>query len=86
MLHNVRSAHNVGSIFRTADAAGVSEIYLAGLTPRPTDRFGRVQKEIAKLKQKYQELAERRVRLGLVLSEFAKDHPEVFTRLAQKIV
>src|SRR3989338_2135619 len=48
MLHNVRSAHNVGSIFRTADAAGVSEIYLAGLTPRPTDRFGRVQKEIAK--------------------------------------
>jgi len=49
MLHNVRSAHNVGSIFRTADAAGVTMIYLAGVTPAPRDRFGRVQKEIAKV-------------------------------------
>ncbi|PIR84156.1 RNA methyltransferase [Candidatus Kaiserbacteria bacterium CG10_big_fil_rev_8_21_14_0_10_51_14] len=48
LLHNVRSAHNVGSIFRTADAAGVSRIYLSGYTPRPVDRFGRAQKEIAK--------------------------------------
>lgn len=48
LLHNVRSAHNVGSIFRTADAAGVSKIYLTGLTPAPVDRFGRVKKEIAK--------------------------------------
>lgn len=48
LLHNVRSAHNVGSIFRTADAAGVGKIYLTGITPRPVDRFGRVQKEIAK--------------------------------------
>src|SRR3989344_5534347 len=48
LLHNVRSAHNVGSIFRTADAAGVVRIYLSGYTPRPRDRFGRVQKEIAK--------------------------------------
>lgn len=48
LLHNIRSAHNVGSIFRTADAAGVSKIYLSGYTPAPVDRFGRVQKEIAK--------------------------------------
>lgn len=47
-LDNVRSAHNVGSIFRTADGAGVSKIYLAGYTPAPTDRFGREQPEIAK--------------------------------------
>jgi len=47
-LHNIRSAHNVGSIFRTADAAGVQKIFLSGYTPRPIDRFGRVQKEIAK--------------------------------------
>jgi len=26
---------NVGSIFRTADAAGVKKIYLCGITPRP---------------------------------------------------
>jgi 23S rRNA (guanosine2251-2'-O)-methyltransferase len=48
LLHSVRSAHNVGSIFRTADAAGVSKIFLSGVTPTPSDRFGRVQKEIAK--------------------------------------
>lgn len=47
-LHNIRSTHNVGSIFRTADAAGVSKIYLCGLTPAPTDRFGRIRKDIAK--------------------------------------
>jgi 23S rRNA (guanosine2251-2'-O)-methyltransferase len=47
-LHNVRSAHNVGSIFRTADAAGVSAVYLSGYTPRPLDAFGRVQKDIKK--------------------------------------
>jgi 23S rRNA (guanosine2251-2'-O)-methyltransferase len=48
LLHNIRSSHNVGSIFRTADAAGVSHIYLSGYTPIPIDRFERVQKEIAK--------------------------------------
>ena len=35
ILHNIRSVHNVGSIFRTADAAGVSKIYLCGITPTP---------------------------------------------------
>lgn len=48
LLHNIRSAHNVGAIFRTADAAGVSKIYLSGYAPTPLDRFGRTQKEIAK--------------------------------------
>lgn len=48
ILHNIRSAYNVGSIFRTADAAGVEKIYLSGYTPSPIDRFGRVQKEIEK--------------------------------------
>lgn len=48
LLHDIRSAHNVGAIFRTADAAGISHIYFSGYTPRPTDRFGRPVKEIAK--------------------------------------
>lgn len=48
MLDNVRSAHNVGSIFRTAEGAGVSKIYLCGYTPTPIDRFGREVKEIKK--------------------------------------
>ena len=48
LLTDIRSAHNVGSIFRTADGAGASRIYLCGYTPTPTDRFGRTQKDIAK--------------------------------------
>lgn len=48
LLHNIRSAYNVGSMFRTADAAGVLRVYLTGYTPRPVDRFGRTQKEVAK--------------------------------------
>ena len=37
ILHNIRSAYNVGSIFRTADAAGVAKIYLGGYTPTPQE-------------------------------------------------
>jgi 23S rRNA (guanosine2251-2'-O)-methyltransferase len=35
MLDNVRSALNVGAIFRTCDAAGASKLYLTGITPYP---------------------------------------------------
>ncbi len=48
LLHNIRSAHNVGSIFRTADASGVTQVILSGYSPRPIDRFGRPQKDISK--------------------------------------
>jgi len=48
ILPDIRSAINVGAIFRTADAVGISKIYLTGWTPRPTDKFGRIQKDIAK--------------------------------------
>ncbi len=35
VLDNIRSALNVGSIFRTCDAAGVAHLYLAGITALP---------------------------------------------------
>ena len=49
ILDNIRSVANVGSIFRTADCLGVSKIVLAGITPRPTDRFGRKRRDFAKV-------------------------------------
>ena len=49
ILHNIRSVHNVGSIFRTADAAGVSKIILSGYTPLPIDRFKRPRTDFAKV-------------------------------------
>ncbi|HEY5588640.1 MAG TPA: TrmH family RNA methyltransferase [Candidatus Paceibacterota bacterium] len=48
ILPDIRSAINIGAMFRTADAVGISKIYLTGFTPRPTDKFGRIQKDIAK--------------------------------------
>jgi tRNA G18 (ribose-2'-O)-methylase SpoU len=35
LLDNVRSLRNVGSMFRTADGAGVEHLHLAGFTPTP---------------------------------------------------
>ncbi len=35
MLENIRSVHNVGSVFRSADGFGVSKIYLTGYTACP---------------------------------------------------
>lgn len=35
ILDNLRSAYNVGALFRTADGAGVTHIYLVGITPAP---------------------------------------------------
>lgn len=35
VLHNIRSRFNVGSVFRTADGAGIKKIYLCGITPCP---------------------------------------------------
>lgn len=48
LLHDVRSVHNVGAIFRTADAVGVSKIILSGYTPAPIDRFGNPRRDFAK--------------------------------------
>jgi 23S rRNA (guanosine2251-2'-O)-methyltransferase len=49
ILHNMRSAHNVGSMFRTADAAGIERVYLTGYTPGPTDPRGKVRTPFVKV-------------------------------------
>ena len=38
VLDNIRSMHNVGSVFRTADAFLIRAIYLCGYTPQPPHR------------------------------------------------
>lgn len=38
VAHDLRSAHNVGSVFRTADAAGLAHVYLTGITALPDHR------------------------------------------------
>ncbi|MBP9748978.1 TrmH family RNA methyltransferase [Patescibacteria group bacterium] len=43
LLQNIRSLHNVGSLFRSADVFGVEKVYLCGYTGTPP------RKEIAKV-------------------------------------
>jgi 23S rRNA (guanosine2251-2'-O)-methyltransferase len=38
VLDNIRSMHNVGSVFRTADAFLIKGVYLCGYTPQPPHR------------------------------------------------
>lgn len=46
IAHNIRSLHNVGSIFRAADGFGVSKVYLTGYTGAPE---GKNAEKIAKV-------------------------------------
>ncbi len=38
VLDNIRSQHNTGSVFRTADAFRIDKIYLCGITATPPNR------------------------------------------------
>lgn len=38
LLENIRSAHNVGSIFRTADGIGATKVFLSGYTCVPPQK------------------------------------------------
>ena len=49
ILHDIRSVHNVGSIFRTADGTGIEKLYLCGITPAPIDRFKKIRPDFAKV-------------------------------------
>jgi len=48
VLHNIRAAQNVGAMFRTSEAIGIDKIILSGYSATPLDRFGRIEKKIAK--------------------------------------
>jgi len=49
ILDNIRSVHNAGSIFRTADGAGFSKVILCGVTPEPIDKLGKLRQDFAKV-------------------------------------
>ena len=52
IAHNIRSMHNVGSIFRNAAAFNVKKLYLTGITSTPP------RKEIAKVALGAEELVD----------------------------
>ncbi len=52
IAHNIRSTHNVGSLFRTCDGLGVDSLYLTGYTPFPAmpsdDRLPHISSKLTK--------------------------------------
>ncbi len=58
IAHNLRSAHNVGSLLRTAEGLGVGKVFLTGYTPYPlSDGDGRLPHEAAKVHKQIQKTA-----------------------------
>jgi len=76
ILHDIRSVINVGAMFRTADAIGISKIYLTGYTPGPVDRFGRKRKDFAKAALGAEEtvLWEQIKNLSIILNKLKKEN------------
>ena len=52
IIHDIRSTHNVGSLFRTAEGLGVEQIYCTGYTPYPAiendDRLPHITSKLSK--------------------------------------
>lgn len=78
LLDNIRSVHNVGSIFRTADTIGIKKILCAGTTPTPIDRFGRKRKDFAKVSLGAEESVPWEYEKDAVefISKFKKENPK----------
>jgi tRNA G18 (ribose-2'-O)-methylase SpoU len=72
ILDNIRSAYNVGSILRTADCAGVEEVWLCGYTP------GIEHKKIKKTALDAEEFVPTRrfETLGQAITTFKNHHKE----------
>ena len=83
ILHNIRSAHNVGAILRTADGAGVDHVYFTGYTPTPPDGTeiyaSKPQRKIIKVALGAHELVEwsRYEKIDDIITKLKKDNVEI---------
>ena len=75
VLHNIRSIHNVASIFRTADAVGAEKVYLCGITPTPVDRMGKYRSQFIKVSLGSERTVsyEKKVSTAKTIKELKKD-------------
>lgn len=73
IAHNLRSAHNIGSLLRTAEGMGVARVYLTGYTPHPTtDDDIRLPHESAKVTRTIRKTA-----LGAESSQAWEFNPDI---------
>lgn len=52
ILHRIRSAYNVGSIFRTSDGVGIDKIFITGFTQSPSDKIFELQSKAERMLSK----------------------------------
>ncbi len=52
ILHRIRSAYNVGSMFRSADGIGIDKIFITGFTQTPSDKEYEFQTKAEKMLSK----------------------------------
>lgn len=76
LAHNIRSVHNVGAIFRTAEGFGVNKIYCSGWTPSPQNGLPHVREKITDQLHKTALGAER-----IVPNEYIENLPELISEL-----
>lgn len=69
----------MGSIFRTAECAGIKKIYLTGYTPAPRDKFQRESKEISKTALGAEKIIKWKKfdNLEILISELKKENFEI---------
>lgn len=79
LAHNIRSAYNVGAIFRTADGAGASKVYLSGYSPVPAKKERLYRTSAQKMLSKTALGAEETVSW-----EYRKSLTAVFTKLRKE--
>ena len=72
IAHNIRSAHNVGAIFRSSDGAGVKKIYLTGYSQRPAQKGKKTEE-----KNKPEKMLEKTA-LGSEYSVAWEEAPNIF--------
>lgn len=83
IAHNIRSAHNVGSLLRTSEGLGVNKVILSGYSPYPfLKNDPRMPHESRKVSAQIEKTS-----LGAEKSlswEYQEDIKEVFTNLKAK--
>jgi 23S rRNA (guanosine2251-2'-O)-methyltransferase len=74
IVHNVRSCYNVGSLLRTADGLGITEVFLTGYTPYP---LGTPDKRLPHLAAKTHKQIQKTA-LGAEVSVAWQHSPDIF--------
>lgn len=83
ILHRVRSAYNVGSMFRSADGIGVDKIFITGFTQAPSEKEYALQSKAEKMLSKTALGADKYVSwekvrsLGKLIEELKKENFQI---------